>query len=223
MKSVIRKAFLSNILLAVLELFAVSWMMSGRSGGVLSGSGIRVLKYFTIDSNIFLGVAAFIAAVNQYLILKGKMEKVPSYVYLLKLSGTAAVTVTLLVTVFFLEPTMGKIFGYLALFSYSNFFLHLLNPISAIVTWMCFEKNDALSLRSVLIATIPTVIYALYYVMEVLLHTDNGSIMPGYDWYGFFAWGLKSAAIVIPLFLLFTFLVCLVLYRLGKSKMKHTV
>ncbi|MBQ6479194.1 MAG: hypothetical protein IJI44_07510 [Erysipelotrichaceae bacterium] len=63
---------------------------------------------------------------------------------------------------------------------------------------MCFEKNDA-----------------LYYVMEVLLHTKNGSIMPGCDWYGFFAWGLKSTAIVIPLFLLFA---CLILYRLGKNR-----
>ena len=214
----LKKAFIANIVLALLEAFAVAWMMSGQSKGVLSGSGLRVLKYFTIDSNIYLGVASFLNAMELYMVINGEKPEISPLAYLLKLSGTAAVTVTMLVTVFFLEPTLGKHFGYLALFSYSNFFLHLLNPLVAIFVWIRFEKNRVLSIRHTLLSVVPTLLYAVYYLIEVLRHTENGGIMPGYDWYGFFALGLKSAVVVLPLFLLFVYLVCFVLYRLGRDR-----
>ena len=150
--------------------------------------------------------------------LKGKKEEVPSYVYLLKLSGTAAVTVTMLVTVFFLEPTMGRYFGWFALFANANLFLHLLNPLAAIATWIRFEKNDRLTKKSVPPAIVPTLLYVVYYVVEVLTHIENGVIQPGYDWYGFFVLGLKSAIIVLPVFVLFTWLVCFGLYQAGRMK-----
>ena len=217
-KNTIRIAFIANIILTLLEIFSVSWMMSGISGGILSAAGLRVLKYFTVDSNIFLGFASGIAAIEEYRVLKGKKEEVSHFICLLKLSATAAVTVTMLVTVFFLEPTMGRYFGYLALFAHSNFFLHLFNPLAAIVTWVCFERNDMLVSKDALLAAIPTLLYAIYYVIEVLTHTVNGVIQPGYDWYGFFVLGLKSAVIVLPVFVLFTCLVNLVLYRVGKRK-----
>lgn len=214
----VRKAFIANVVLTLLEIFSVSWMMSGISGGILSAAGLRVLKYFTVDSNIFLGFASFIAAIQQNHVLKGKRKGIPRFICLIKLSATAAVTVTMLVTVFFLEPTMGRYFGYLALFAHSNFFLHLFNPLAAIVTWVCFEKNDVLTSKDAFLAAIPTLLYAIYYVIEVMTHTVNGVIAQGYDWYGFFVLGLKSAVIVIPAFILFTYLVCLVLYRIGKNK-----
>ena len=217
MNNTYKKAFIANLFLSLMELFSVTWMMSGLSKGILSGGGFRVLKYFTIDSNIYLGIVSFVAALELYRVLKGKREEVPSYVYLLKLSGTAAVTVTMLVTVFFLEPTMGRYFGWFALFANANLFLHLLNPLAAIVTWISFEKNDRLTKKSVLPAIVPTLLYVIYYVVEVLTHIENGVILPGYDWYGFFVLGLKSAIIVLPVFVLFTWLVCLGLYKSGSD------
>ena len=217
MNNTYKKAFIANLFLSVMELFSVTWMMSGLSKGILSGGGFRVLKYFTIDSNIYLGIVSFVAALELYRVLKGKKEEVPSYVYLLKLSGTAAVTVTMLVTVFFLEPTMGRYFGWFALFANANLFLHLLNPLAAIVTWISFEKNDRLTKRLVLPAIVPTLLYVIYYVVEVLTHIENGVIQPGYDLYGFFVLGLKSAIIVLPVFVLFTWLVCLGLCKAGNS------
>ena len=215
MKNRYKGAFIANIILALLELFSVTWMMSGFSKGILSGGGLRVLKYFTIDSNIYLGIVSFLAALNLYPVIRNQKNEVSAIIYLLKLSGTAAVTVTMLVTVFFLEPTMGRYFGYFALFANANLFLHLLNPIAAIVTWICFEKNDALSVKHIYPAALPTLVYALYYVIEVLLHTENGIIQQGYDWYGFFILGLRSALIVMPVFIIFTCLVCFALYRAG--------
>ena len=126
----------------------------------------------------------------------------------------------MLVTVFFLEPTMGRYFGWFALFANANLFLHLLNPLAAIATWVCFEKNDRLTKKSVLPAIVPTLLYVIYYVVEVLTHIENGVILPGYDWYGFFVLGLKSAIIVLPVFVLFTWMVCFGLYKTGKTKDK---
>ena len=213
-----KKACIANIIVFLLEFFSISWMMSGISSGILSVAGLRALKFFTVDSNIYLGIASLIAAVAYYRAIKEKQKDIPSFIYLLKLSATSAVIITFLVTVFFLEPTMGRLYGYLILFAYSNLFLHLINPLAAIFTWIAYERNNALSLKSVFLAMIPTVLYVIYYVVEVITHTRNGIIMPGYDWYGFFALGLKSAIIILPYFLLFTFLVCFVLYRLGINR-----
>ena len=213
-----KNACIANIIVFLLEFFSISWMMSGISSGILSVAGLRALKFFTVDSNIYLGIASLIAAVAYYRAIKEKQEDIPSVIYLLKLSATSAVSVTMLVTIFFLEPTMGRLYGYLILFAYSNLFLHLINPLAAIFTWIAYERNNALSLKSVFLAMIPTVLYVIYYVVEVITHTRNGIIMPGYDWYGFFALGLKSTIIILPLFLLFTFLVCFVLYRLGINR-----
>ena len=55
-KNTIRIAFIANIILTLLEIFSVSWMMSGISGGILSAAGLRVLKYFTVEDFCLLGI-----------------------------------------------------------------------------------------------------------------------------------------------------------------------
>ena len=65
-------ATMLNICLFALEVFAVSWMISGISGGILSASRLSVLKLFTVDSNILLGIAALIAAIDE-----GKNQRTP--------------------------------------------------------------------------------------------------------------------------------------------------
>ena len=103
----------------------------------------------------------------------------------------------MLVTVFFLAPTTASTYGFFASFYYSNFFLHLLNPILSIVVFLCYEKNTEINFKHTFTGIVPMLLYTVYYVTETLSHTKNGVITSGYDWYGFFALGIKSAFIVI--------------------------
>ncbi len=215
----IRRAFIANILLFILELFAIAWMMSGINNGPFSAPWLEMLRYFTVDSNILMGIFALIAAIDEYKVLTKKKKEVSNITYILKLTGTVGVTLTMLVTIFFLAPTAP--YNPLMLFFYSNFFLHLLNPIISIISLICFEKNDKITFKQSFIGIIPMLLYSVYYVLEVVTHTNNGIIEKGYDWYGFFMLGLKSAFFVLPLVIGVTYLISFVLWKLNRKMNKN--
>ena len=39
---------------------------------------------------------------------------------------------------------------------------------------------------------------------------ENGKVLPGYDWYGFFMFGIKSVVIVLPIVYIITYIISLV-------------
>ena len=213
----LKKAYILNRCLFVLEVFAIGWMMSGLSGGVLSARKLATLKYFTVDSNILLGIAALIAAIDQRKVLRGEKSGVSLPTLILKLSGTFGGTLTMLVTIFFLGPTLGRTYGFFSLFEKSNFFLHLVNPVLGIVTFLCFERNSRIAFRHTFTAIIPLVLYAVYYVIVTLSHTVNGVVAKGYDWYGFFFLGVKSAYIVLPVIIVISWLISFALWKLNRT------
>ena len=214
----LKKAFILNICIVLLEAFAITWIMTAAGNGVLSGGKLRALRYFTVDSNILMGLFSLWAAVDQGMVLKGKRREVSTVSYILKLTGTVGVTLTMFVTIFFLGPTIGRRSGFFSLFAKSNFFLHLVNPVLSIVTFLCFEKTSKIAFKHTFTAVIPLVIYAVYYVREVLTHMTDGVIQKGYDWYGFFAFGLRTANIILPLLLLITWLISFALWKLNRRK-----
>ena len=216
----IKKAYLLNVCILILEVFAIAWMLSGLSGGVLSAGRLSTLKYFTVDSNILMGISALIAAVDQGKVLRGKKDEVSSGTYVLKLVGTAGVTLTMLVTIFFLEPTMGPVYGLFSLFEKSNFFLHLANPVLAIFVFLRFEKSAKIAFRHTFTAVIPVALYGIFYVSETVRHMEDGVIAKGYDWYGFFFLGIKSAFIVLPILVIITWLISAVLWKLNKPDIR---
>ncbi len=214
----LKKAYILNICLFALEVFAIGWMMSGLSAGVLSAGRLSTLKYFTVDSNILMGIFALIAALDQGKVLRGKKGEVSAWTYVLKLVGTVGVTLTMLVTIFFLGPTLGRTYGFFSLFEKSNFFLHLANPVLGIIVFLCFEKSTKIAFRHTFTGIIPMVLYGIYYVSETVRHMENGVIAKGYDWYGFFFLGIKSAFIVLPILVIITWLISAVLWKLNRSK-----
>ena len=209
-------AFGLNVLIFMLELFAVIWMMSGKGGGILSGSRLSALKYFTVDSNILLGITAIIAAIDEKRVLDGKKSGVSTSTLIAKLVGTVGVTLTMIVTVFYLVPITAAAYGVFALFTYSNFFLHLLNPILAIITFLFFEQTDCIAFRHTFTGIIPMLIYAVYYVSVALAHSSDGRVLKGYDWYGFFAFGTESAVIIVPILILLTYGISFLLWKLNR-------
>ena len=209
-------AFGLNVLIFMLELFAVIWMMSGKGGGILSGSRLSALKYFTVDSNILLGITAIIAAIDEKRVLDGKKSGVSTSTLIAKLVGTVGVTLTMIVTVFYLVPITAATYGVFALFTYSNFFLHLLNPILAIITFLFFEQTDSIAFRHTFTGIVPMLIYAVYYVSVALSHSSNGRVLKGYDWYGFFAFGIESAVIIVPILILLTYGISFLLWKLNR-------
>ena len=165
-----------------------------------------------------MGIFALIVALEQIQVLKGKKTDVSTTGYILALRGTAGLTLTMLVTIFFLAPTMAAEYGWFANFKDSNFLLHLLNPILSIVVFLGFEKTDKIKKIHTCTAILPLVIYACYYIVNVISHAENGIINKAYDWYGFFMAGIKSIIFVLPIIILVAYLISFGLWKLNRKK-----
>ena len=209
-------AFWLNVVIAALVVLSIGFMMVGISRGVLASAGLVALRYFTIDSNIIMGVVALIGAFCEWQVLRGARTEVPAYAYIAKLMGTVGVTLTMLITVFYLTPNVAATMGPFALFLGSNFFLHLANPLLAIICFAGFEKTESITFKHTFTALIPVVVYAVYYVSQALAHATGGVVERSYDWYGFFVLGVQSMVVVLPLILAITYAISLVLWRLNR-------
>lgn len=208
-----RIAFWANACIAVFVAFAVAWAMSGLWSGPNADSGLMIFRYFTVDSNILMGITAAAAAAAEQKVLAGERSCVPASILALKLVATAAVALTMLVTVFFLAPTKPPTDSPINLFIHSNFFLHLAVPTLSVLTFVLFEKTQSIPFRMTFAALIPMGIYSVFYMAITLLHSHNGTIAEGYDWYGFFFAGMASIAIVLPAMLLVTYGIGVALWK----------
>ena len=183
---------------------------------VVEKTKIEMFKLFTIDSNLFMGIVALIFVVLEYQVLKGKRKDISKNMYILKLMSTTAVGLTFFVVFVYLGPiTKG---GIMSMLRNSNFFLHLVIPVLSIITFIFFEKNNKLKLRYVSWGLVPTFVYAIFYLTNILIHMENHKVSPTYDWYWFLQNGVWTALIVAPIIILITYMISFILWKLNKKK-----
>ena len=183
---------------------------------VLESTKIGMFKFFTVDSNILMGITSLIFLIYGAKSLKDKRYKTPKKVYLLKLISTTAVTITFLVVFCYLGQISKG--GMRSMLLNSNLLFHLFIPVLSIISFIFFERNDKLSAKNALFGILPTLIYGTFYLINVLIHTQNGKVSPIYDWYWFVQNGVSTAIIVFPMSILLSYAVSLVLWRLNHTR-----
>ena len=211
-----------NILLAVL-VFG-SWFSVFFFGtGSLVRNGLGSLKYFTMLSNIFVGVIGKNkkAGVGK----SGKASAVESgndngiitnfsagdRVERLKYIAAASVGLTCATVLFFLGP----IYGYPAMFSGFNLPLHLITPVIAILE-IIFLSDVTYTRRDNLMVMIPPFLYGLGYIANILIN-GMGEWPDTNDWYLFFHWGFAVGALFYAVLLAVTWLIGLLMRKLQRS------
>ena len=127
-------------------------------------------RYFTTLSNLFCALTALILLLGE---LFGTMAP---WTVVLKYTGTVAVTVTFFTVLLFLLPASKSIEG---LFSNgSEIIMHLVTPLLAILSFLCFEGHD-LSPWVIPLGILPVLLYGWVYLQRVVLQ----KAWP--DFYGF--------------------------------------
>ena len=63
--------------------------------------------------------------------------------------------------------------------------------------------------------------YGLYYLINVLVHMDNGVVSSVYDFYWFVQNGVWTAIIVIPVMMIISYVISLILWRFNRIKNKN--
>jgi hypothetical protein len=154
----------------------------------------HAFRYFTVQSNVLCAIAALLRI----------LFPDSGWTYYLKFAGTAAVMVTMMTVLLFLGPT----FGYINMFIGSDLFMHLLTPLTALVSLCVFERRG-ISLPCSFVGLLPVVLYAPLYGYKVLYAPKDRRWD---DFYGFNRdgkWPLK-----VVFMLLLTVLICVALYFL---------
>ena len=200
----------------VLEILVVlttigSWMRMYLTGGgsLLSSRGLMSLKYYTTLSNIFAGIAAVIMIV---VLARTKSGKVPVWAAVTKFASVVTVSVTFLVTLFFLAPTMG-IGG---LYKGELMFMHAVGPVLTVVSFFMNRDLPEMKPSSALWATLPTtILYGGVYSANIMLN-GVGSGMNTNDWYGFAAAGVHTVPFVYALMVLLTYLLSCVMRKVKR-------
>ncbi|MCR4735247.1 MAG: hypothetical protein K5829_09620 [Treponema sp.] len=214
-----KSAFILNLIIFIFTLFATISMIIGfnfmDNTKVLSATSFKAFKYFTVDSNVFAGIISLVYLIYELSPASKKKDRLPKALYILKLAATTGVTLTMMVTVFFLAPRTTT--TYFAYFKNSNLFMHLLTPLLCIISFIFFEAGEKTKFPLSLSGIIPMLLYALYYMPNILLHLENGKTSHTYDWYGFLDGGLSTIWFVIPLLFSITWLFSIALWGLNKK------
>lgn len=188
------------------------------TGQDYTAKGAVVFFLFTYQSNILMIIPSSLIAFYDILFLLGKRKDIPAFALILKLCLTVGVTITFLVVLFFIAPANEN--GFLASYANSNLLFHLLLPLSAITSFVFFEKTDKISFRHIPLGLIHTTVYMIAYSVLVFTHLNGGAPDPFYDFYGFFRPGLWVTPINVFVFSALAFFVSLILWRLNKVRRK---
>lgn len=181
-----------NSIMVAFVLYAWLIMFFNTKEGMLTSKGFVNLKYYTTLSNIFAAVVAGVWIVD---CIKKKDSPALS---LWKLMSASAVGVTFIVVLGFLGP----LYGFGTMYVGSNFFLHLVVPVMAMMEFVIFNERK-LSIKQNLFTIFPPLVYGTVYVINTLI---NG--IAGNDIYGFLRWGY-------PIGLLIFVVICFVAFLIG--------
>lgn len=208
-------AYIINIIIAILTVLASIIMFTGFKfmhgvEPVLETTKIGMFRFFTVDSNVFMGIVALVIAIQERKFIQEKIQEIPTRYYRLKLMATTGVGLTFFIVIVYLGPISAG--GIPSMLRNSNLFFHLLIPLMSILNFTVFEKTDKLRLQDTLVGLIPTALYACYYLSNVLIHMENGKVSTLYDWYWFVQSGVWTAVIVVPIIFVFSYLISLFLW-----------
>lgn len=201
------------VIVASIMMFSGYRFMNGDEL-VLESSKLGMFKFFTVDSNIFMGIISLIFIIYEIKLLNGKINDIPNWLYNLKLMATTGVTLTFFVVLVYLGPLVSSM---RLMFMNSNLFFHLFVPVFSIISFILYEKNNKLKLVNTFYGLIPVVLYTLFYLFNVLIHIENGIVSTKYDFYWFVQKGMWTSIIVIPLMLIIAYCISFILWKLNKN------
>ncbi len=182
-----------------------SWARMYRQGegGLLSRKGLESLKYYTTLSNIFAGLVSIVMLIA--LLFGG----VPGWLGFLKLASAVTVTVTFLVTLFFLVPQM----GFAGLYKGELMCLHAVGPVLTVFAFFMSGDIPEMKPSAAFLATVPTIIYGAFYAGNIMKN-GIGEGENTNDWYGFAAAGVKTIPLVYVVIVALTWGLALVMLKL---------
>ena len=212
----IKVSLILNILIVILVTLGSIFMFTGftfmPSKTLLEANKIEMFKFYTVDSNILMGLISLLFIIYELKLLNNKIDMIPKRIYILKFIATSAITLTFVTTLFFLAPQ----YGLYAMYNNNNLFFHLIVPLLALISYIFFEKHEN-EYKYAYLGIIPMFIYSIYYTLMILINLNNGGLTFKYDFYGFLQGNINNIYIVLPVIYLISYLISILLIKLNKK------
>ncbi len=168
-----------NLIIVIFTVIGIILMLTSEAEeGALQSSGIENFKFYTVLTNVFCGIVASVFLV--FKILKKDTEKIR----VLKLAAVVGVAITFAVVAFMFGP----LYGFLQFYKRGNLYFHLLLPVTAMIEFI-FVKRRKIPFKFTVFAAIPTLIYGIGYLLNILINGIGGPWPDTNDFYGFLNWG----------------------------------
>ena len=183
---------LFNLVIVILAVTGIILMLTSEAEeGALQSSGLENFKFYTVLSNVFCGIVALIDLIC--ICAKKGTGKMAA----LKLAAVCGVAITFAVVAFMFGP----LYGFANFYKRGNLFFHLLLPVTAMAEFI-FVKRKKIPFRYTVFAAIPTLLYAIGYLLNILINGIGGPWPDTNDFYGFLNWGWPAGICIftgIPL------------------------
>ena len=181
-----------NLIIVIFTVIGIILMLTSEAEeGALQSSGIENFKFYTVLTNVFCGIVASVFLVVK--ILKKDTEKIR----VLKLAAVVGVAITFAVVAFMFGP----LYGFLQFYKRGNLFFHLLLPVTAMIEFI-FIRRKKIPFKFTVFAAIPTLLYGIGYLLNILINGIGGPWPDTNDFYGFLNWGWPAGICIftgIPL------------------------
>lgn len=196
-----------NLIIVILTAIGIFLMVTGKpEEGALQSSGIENFKFYTVLTNVFCGLIALI-----YLVLltaKKNTDKMAVF----KLAAVCGVAITFAVVAFMFGP----LYGYPQFYKRGNLFFHLLEPLVAIVEFILIRRKK-MPFKYTVIAAVPTLLYGIGYMSNILINGIGGPWPDTNDFYAFLSWGWPVGIAIFASITLMAFAVACI-FRLISNK-----
>ena len=168
-----------NAVIVIFTVIGIILMLTSKAEeGALQSSGLENFKFYTVLTNVFCGIVASVFLV--FKLLKKDTEKIRA----LKLAAVVGVAITFAVVAFMFGP----LYGFLQFYKRGNLYFHLLLPVTAMIEFIVVRRKK-IPFRYAVFAAVPTLLYAIGYLLNILINGIGGAWPDTNDFYGFLNWG----------------------------------
>lgn len=178
-KSIFTFETILNLVIVIFTVIGIILMVTSEPEEVaLQSSGLENFKYYTVLTNVFCGIIALLFLV--FKLLKKDTEKIR----VLKLAAVCGVAITFAVVAFMFGP----LYGFLQFYKRGNLYFHLLLPVTAMAEFI-IVKRKKMPFRYAVFAAVPTLLYGIGYMLNILINGIGGPWPDTNDFYAFLSWG----------------------------------
>ena len=171
--------FILNLIIVIFAVIGIILMLTSEAEeGALQSSGLENFKFYTVLTNVFCGIVALVYLVA--LCAKKAAAKLAA----LKLAAVCGVAITFAVVAFMFGP----LYGFLQFYKRGNLFFHLLLPVTAMIEFIIVKRRK-IPFKYTVFAAVPTLLYAIGYLLNILINGIGGPWPDTNDFYGFLNWG----------------------------------